>query len=88
MGGQFAENRTRAPVAHVSALDYLAENSGIPRGTIENLTRSRGRSPVVPFVVADALVAAIGCTQVMYDGTLEPTSRGDSCCSGSLTGTG
>jgi hypothetical protein len=88
MGGQFAENRTRAPVAHVPAVEWLSTNSGVPRGTIENITRKKARSMVVPYEVADALVAAIGCPEAMYDGTLEATSRrnGGSCCSGSLTG--
>jgi hypothetical protein len=91
MGGQWAgADRARSAAAHVSALEYLSENSGVPRGTIENLTRSKARSPVVPYDVADALVAAIGCTDVMFDGTLEPTSRrdGGSCCSGSGSLTG
>jgi hypothetical protein len=84
--GQFAPTGTkgdRASLTFVGAVDYLADNSGVPRGTIENITRSKSRSPVVPFDVADALVAAIGDPTPMYDGTLQPTTRSNPCCSGS-----
>lgn len=90
VGGQFAENRRRATVVHVGAVEWLSTESGVARGTIENLTRaSPGRgSPVVPYDVADSLAAALGQPQAMYDGTLERTSRGSaSCCSGSQTTT-
>jgi hypothetical protein len=89
VGGQYAENRKRATAVHVGAVEWLSTESGIPRGTIENLTRtSTGRSPVVAYDVADSLVAALGQPQAMYDGTLERTSRSSaSCCSGSQTAT-
>jgi hypothetical protein len=90
VGGQFAENRRRATAVHVGAVEWLSAESGIPQGTIENLTRAStgGRSPVVPYDVADSLAAALGQPQSMYDGTLERTSRSSaSCCAGSQTTT-
>jgi hypothetical protein len=88
-GGQFAEDRKRRTVVPVGAVEWLSSESGVPRGTIENLTRtSTGRSPVVPYDVADAIVAALGQPQAMYDGTLVTTTRSSaSCCPGSQTAT-
>lgn len=84
VGGQFAENQRRSSTVHVSAVEWLSSNSGIPRGTIENITRASERSAVVSYDVADALVGAIGRPELMYDGTLEPTRRSaPTCCSGS-----
>lgn len=87
-GGQFAENRRRASVVHVSAVEWLSTSSGVPRGTIEKIARPTAQSAVVPYDVADSLAAALGRPEAMYDGTLERTSRSAAaCCSGSQTAT-
>jgi hypothetical protein len=71
---------------------------GVLPSTIENLLardpagRPRPRSRVTELRVADALVAAVGRTEAMYDGTLpvqpnpNASRAAQACCSGSLTG--
>lgn len=72
---------------------------GVPESTIENLLardpseRPRPRSRVTELRIADPLVAAIGRTEALYDGTLPIMANPNAsraaqgaCCSGSLTG--
>lgn len=100
VGGQFGASQVRrVDVESTSALDWLSEATGIPRGTIENLTvRGRdgklGRSRTTELRIADPIVAALGRPELFHDGTLEvkpnPHAKAKyrkACCGGSLTGT-
>jgi hypothetical protein len=88
VAGQFGQgkHRERRQVAFVGPVEWLSAESGIARGSIENITRPKARSEVVPYDVADALVVALGRPDAMYDGTLVTTTRSAaSCCPGSET---
>lgn len=59
------------------ALKWLSNETGIPIGTIANLTSKRkdgsgrlGRNPMTELRTADALVAALGHPESFHDGTL------------------
>jgi hypothetical protein len=75
----------------VSAIEWLAGETGIPERTIKNVVN--GAYHTTELRIADALVAAVGCPEAFYDGTLEvsPNPLADrkaraacrTCCGGS-----
>jgi hypothetical protein len=98
--GRFSERRTRNHLSPVGAIRWLASETGIPEGTLSNIAAKR--HPAVELGVADRIVTALGCPEVLSDGEY-PTNRGGTleirpnplakadaraaCCGGSLTGT-
>ncbi len=61
----------------VGAIEWLVAESGVSEYRIRKVLD--GRDHQVDLGVADALVAAVGCPEVFYDGTLEVKG----CCGGS-----
>ncbi len=96
-GGQFSQRTgtelARAEVGPVKALEWLAQETGIPVPTIENIMRKPKQRPTTEYRYADAIVTALDRSDLFYDGrppTL-PVSPNPSaskaaranCCSGS-----
>lgn len=96
-GGRFEAGREhRTAVETITATAWLAAETGVSERAIENITRrdpeTREPSPRVETVElrdADPLVAAIGRTDVFWDGTLEvkPNPKASkkaraACCGG------
>lgn len=70
-----------------SAVSWLAQQTSIPEGTIDNVVRRRRRT--TELRTADALLAAIGKPEVFHTGEIvikqNPMTR--QCCDGAtLTG--
>lgn len=66
--GQFDHAQTRHE-GPVSAVHWLAAESGVPESTIQNIVAEAGpRYHYVELRTADSLVAAIGRPDVFYDG--------------------
>lgn len=59
----------KVDVSTVKAVEWLSAASGVSERAIRDLMKLK--RPTTDLVVADALIAAIGCPQVFYDGTLE-----------------
>lgn len=65
----FAEGGSRRQAPPVGAITWLARETGIPKPTIQNLIRPSGpRYRTVELRIADALVTALGCPEVLADG--------------------
>ena len=80
--------RVAVDVPFISPLQWLSNETGIPKKTVQNVMR--GRAITTELRVADALIAAIGCPEALHDGTLEilPNTNATkkaqaTCCSGS-----
>lgn len=89
--GRFAGAARLERVEAVSAVAWLATESGLSEETV--VTLKSGRRRAVELRDADALVSAIGRPDAFHDGTLRirpnPRARPErraECCSGSLNG--
>lgn len=78
----------RRDASPVSAVRYLAEQSGVPVQTVSKLTMARPPSPTTRLDTADALVTVLGCPEAFHDGTLTILRRvhGQLVPADSLTG--
>lgn len=72
-----SEGHQRRAVRPVGAIEWLVSESGVSEYRIQKVLD--GSEAQVDLGVADALVAAVGCPEVFYDGTLEVKG----CCGGS-----
>lgn len=75
--GRFAKHGTRTEVSTISPLDWLEQESHVPKHVIAKIaTRDpstgtpKPRTEYTELRVADALVTAIGNIEVLQDGTL------------------
>lgn len=92
--GQFrgrGESRTAADTP-ISALRWLAQETGVPEGTIQNVIASGGRYRHTELRVADPLVQAIGRVDVFHSeppglpilpNPLASSEARSACCAGS-----
>lgn len=55
-------------IVNVRATEWLSATSGIPEWKIKEVMRQK--TPTTTLRIADALIAAVGCPEVFYDGTL------------------
>lgn len=89
-GGRFTPRAERPveEVGMVSAVSWLAAETGVPESTIEKV--ARGRSKTTELRIADPLVQALDRPQAYHDGTLTirpnplaPRTVRARCCGGS-----
>jgi hypothetical protein len=77
----------------ISAIEWLAKETGVPSSTLENIARRPPRNQTTELRIADPIVQALGYPFAFHDGTLTvrpnpqaPRSARMSCCGGSLNG--
>jgi hypothetical protein len=92
LGGRFVPRLQPEVVSPVSAVSWLARETGLPRARVETILRRRART--VELDDADRLVTAIGQPEAFHDGRLTVVenplapSAVRTCCGGSLDGGG
>lgn len=98
--GQFRK-RSAAPAAAkeqqpdvdpIGAVAWLAQETGLPRDTIQNIAARPPRYRTTGLAIADSLVSALGRPEAFHDGTLSirpnpnaPRAARAACCGGSMT---
>lgn len=63
-----SHGRPSDEIVNVRATEWLAAESGIPEWKIREVIKQK--TPTTTLRIADALVAAVGCPEAFYDGTL------------------
>lgn len=88
--GQFSSREASDQVSHVSAVGWLAAETGLAEGTIQNIVG--GRVPTTELRIADRLVTALERPDLWHDGTLtirpNPSATREAqrlCCGGCET---
>jgi nucleoside-diphosphate-sugar epimerase len=72
--GRFSARRERTDVSPVGAVAWLAAETNLPAGTIENVVS--GRVKTTELRIADALVTAIGREDTLSDGEFPRNAGG------------
>lgn len=88
LNGSGAPVPARDDDSPIGAIAWLAERTGVPEKTIDNLVHGRFES--TELRIADSIVTALGRTETLHDGTLNVRPRWKNsvkaraaCCGGS-----